>query len=290
MKLIVTGANGQLGSELKRLSGLHREHHFVFTDLPDLDLTNASEVKSLVSSEQADILINAAAYTAVDKAESDSETAFKVNRDSVGHLASACEESGTLMIHVSTDYVFDGKGHRPYKENDACAPVSAYGISKLEGERELLRVAKRSVILRTSWLYSAYGHNFVKTMLRLGKERGEVSVVNDQIGSPTNARDLAQAIMDMLPKCSGLGTNECFHFTNSGVASWYDFALAIFELAGIPCVVTPIPTEAYPTPAQRPFYSVMDNAKIRSYFDLHILPWRESLKDCLLELSTGDKS
>lgn len=281
MKILVAGANGQLGSEIRNLASGYPAYEFFYTDFPDIDLTDQRSVDALIEKGGFEFIINCAAYTAVDKAETDMESAFKVNRDGVRYLAAAANRTNAFLIHISTDYVFDGQAHQPYKEDEPTEPVSAYGITKLEGEKEVFRNTERAIIIRTSWLYSSYGNNFVRTMLRLGRERGEVSVVSDQLGSPTCAYDLAKAILDIIPKCVGFSHPEIFHYAGQGVISWYDFALAIFELSGITCRVNPILTKDYPTAARRPLYSVLDSSKIRSQFDLIIPDWRDSLQLCL---------
>lgn len=284
MKIFITGANGQLGSELKKLSAHYPGYEYVWSDLPELDLTDEKAVSDFISQIKPEVILNCAAYTAVDKAEHDAETAFRVNRDAVRFLAQSARKTNAFLVHISTDYVFDGTAAVPYKENDRTAPTGVYGISKLEGERELIRYAERAMIIRTSWLYSCYGHNFVRTMLRLGREKGEVNVVNDQFGCPTYAKDLAETILNILPKGIGISPPEIFHFCNQGITSWFEFAQAIFEISGIPCKVNPIATKDYPVAAKRPPFSALDTAKIRNYFGIEIRHWKESLKDCLQEM------
>ena len=268
---LITGSNGQLGSELKKLLP-----EAEFTDVHELDITDAEAVKDFVSSRKISTIINCAAYTAVDKAEDEPALARRINVDGPANLAA----SGAKIIHVSTDYVFDGCGHRPYKPEDDASPVSVYGKTKLEGEKKVLECAETAVIIRTAWLYSEFGNNFVKTMRCLGAEKESLNVVSDQIGTPTYAFDLAQAIVNILPQmCSE--KRGIYHFTNEGVSSWYDFAVEIMALSGLKCKVLPIPTEAYPTKAKRPFYSVLDKNKIKNTFNLDIPHWKESLKKCL---------
>jgi dTDP-4-dehydrorhamnose reductase len=285
--LLVTGANGQLGSELRDLAYSLPQHHFVFTDVGELDLTDGQAVQAAFAAQKFDFCINAAAYTAVDKAETDAETARRVNVQAVEHLAKACQAHQVVLLHISTDFVFDGQKNRPYTETDAAQPLGVYGQTKLEGELAALRLQPQTMIVRTAWLYSQHGANFLKTMLRLGRERGHLRVIADQVGTPTYARDLAAAIIDIVEvlgqkspaeRASLCGT---YHYSNEGVASWYDFAHAIFGLAGLPVALEPIPTSGYPTPAQRPAYSVMDKQKIKAAFGLSIPHWRDSLAKCL---------
>lgn len=279
-KVLVTGANGQLGSEIRVLVNSFPEMEFAFTDVAELDITNPEKVADFLASFQPDYLVNCAAYTNVDKAEIDQETATLLNATAVGILAEQSDKTGCKMIHISTDYVFDGKGPRPYKEDDPVAPQSAYGKTKLEGELLCLKNNPESVVIRTSWLYSAFGNNFVKTMLRLGNERPELGVIVDQIGTPTNAADLARAILTIISSVEiGDKTFQTgiYHYSNEGVASWYDFTKAIFDISGINCRVKPIASEEYPSPVQRPPYSVMNKSKIKLIFGLQIPHWRDSL-------------
>jgi dTDP-4-dehydrorhamnose reductase len=280
IKVLVTGSKGQLGSEINAISGKFPQINFSFTDVQELDITNASEVADFLKNFQPDFLINCAAYTAVDKAETDFETATLINSTAVGILAEQSAKVGCKIIHVSTDYVFDGKGPRPYREEDSVNPQSVYGKTKLQGELFCQKYNPNHIIIRTSWLYSAYGNNFVKTMLRLGNERPELGVIVDQIGTPTNAADLAMAILTIISRVeSGEKPFESgiYHYSNEGVASWYDFTKAIFEITGIDCLVKPITTEEYPSPVERPPYSVMNKSKIRLIFGLQISHWRDSL-------------
>ncbi len=282
INILVTGANGQLGSEINKISGRFPEMTFCFTDLAELDITNAAKVAQLMNTFKPDYLINCAAYTAVDKAETDLETATLLNATAVGILAEQSAKIACKMIHISTDYVFDGNGPRPYGEDHPVDPQSAYGRTKLEGEVLCRKFNPDSLIIRTSWLYSAFGNNFVKTMIRLGNERAELGVIADQIGSPTNAADLASAILTIIssaqqgkkPFIPGI-----YHYSNEGVASWYDFTKAIFEIAEINCLVKPIATEDYPSPVKRPAYSVMNKSKIKLIFELQIPHWRDSLTE-----------
>jgi len=283
-KILVTGAKGQLGSEINKISGQFAEMEYCFTDVAELDITNPEKVAELISEFQPEFLINCAAYTAVDKAETDLAVATLLNATAVGILADQSAKIGCKIIHVSTDYVFDGNGPRPYREDDPVDPQSAYGRTKLEGELLCQKFNPESLIIRTSWLYSAFGNNFVKTMVRLGNERSELGVIADQIGTPTNAADLASAILTII---SSVKSGEksfvagIYHYSNEGVASWYDFTKAIHEIAGISCKVLPIETKDYPLPAKRPFYSVMNKGKIKKEFGIEIPYWRDSLKDCI---------
>lgn len=268
--LLITGANGQLGTELKALLP-----DAFGVDMPDLDITDETAVKRFVDEHGVDTIVNCAAYTAVDKAEDEPEKCRAVNVDGVANLG----KSGAKVVHVSTDYVFDGLGHRPYVETDATNPVSVYGITKRDGEEALKSAADTCAIVRTAWLYSPFGNNFVKTMRRLGAERDGLNVVFDQIGTPTYAADLARAIVDLLPQIKD-GTKETYHFSNEGVCSWYDFAREIMKLSGLKCRVNAIESAQYPTKAKRPFYSVLNKAKIKS-MGINVPHWQESLEKCL---------
>lgn len=283
-KILVTGSNGQLGSELRVLSEAY-DAYFVFTDIQDLDITDKVAVQDFLVRQEITVIFNCAAYTAVDKAEEDFVTADKVNHVAVRYLAESAKLLGIKMIHVSTDYVFDGQSFLPYQEGDKTDPKSVYGMTKRAAEDAMVGLQiPNSVILRTSWVYSTFGNNFVRTMRRLGAEKDQINVISDQIGSPTYARDLAQCMLEILPKISNLET-EIYHFSNEGVSSWYDFAVAIMEISGLTCTVNPIPSSQYPTPAQRPFYSVLNKSKIKSHFGVEIPHWRNSLKDCISKLN-----
>jgi dTDP-4-dehydrorhamnose reductase len=281
MKILVTGSDGQLGSALRRLAGSYKDYIFTFTDISDLDLTDSSLMTSYLAEKNPDILINCAAYTAVDKAESETMQAIAVNATVPGEIARICAERGIRLIHISTDYVFDGRSFSPYKESDPVNPISVYAKSKLEGETLIRKQSVKGIIIRTSWLYSEYGQNFVKTILKKGKELGKLRVVYDQVGGPTYAGDLAGAILDILPEVAITGSMEVYHYANEGVASWYDFAHAIIEISGMACVLEPVGTPAYPTPAARPSYSVFDKTKFKVRFGIAIPYWRTSLKMCL---------
>jgi dTDP-4-dehydrorhamnose reductase len=287
--VLVTGANGQLGSELRELVSLENTTgHFFFSDKEELDITNEADIQNFVVKNNITDIINCAAYTAVDKAEDDELNADRINHLAVKYLATIAKEKNLSLIHISTDYVFDGTNYRPYIETDPTAPNSVYGSTKLAGEKALQSIKpSRSIIIRTSWVYSSYGANFVKTMLRLGKERDSLGVIFDQVGTPTYAKDLAQAILDILPQLSSKHASddvEIYHYSNEGVCSWYDFATAIFELSSIECKVNPIETIEYPTPAKRPHYSLLNKRKIKEEFELSIPYWKDGLVRCLKEL------
>jgi dTDP-4-dehydrorhamnose reductase len=281
--ILITGAKGQLGSELEVLYAQYPEFNFIPTDVDTLDLTQKEEVTKIVQDKKIDYIVNCAAYTAVDKAEDDVELCYKINRDAVKNLAEAAKGKARI-IHVSTDYVFDGRAATPYKETDVPNPQSVYGKSKREGEEALIAICPESIIIRTAWLYSIYGNNFVKTMLRLGKERPELNVVYDQKGTPTYAADLAQAILSIIVYTEKGKTfhSGIYHYSNEGITTWFDFTEKILQLAGInDCTVHPIPTDQYPTKATRPMYSVLDKTKIKKTFDIIVPEWELSLKKCI---------
>ncbi len=282
-QILVTGCKGQLGNEIQLLAPKYAETcHFFFTDKEELDITNRKAVYAFIEQNHISIVINCAAFTAVDKAEDNAELCDLLNHVAPGYLAEAVASVGGSMIQVSTDYVFDGTGCTPYKEDDATNPQTVYGRTKLAGEESVIRSCAGSMVIRTAWLYSTFGNNFVKTMIRLGKERDALGVVFDQIGSPTYARDLARSIMQIVDKGIIPGV---YHFTNEGVCSWYDFTRAIHRLEGIDsCKVSPIHTEDYPVPAQRPNYSVLDKSKIKETFGIDIRWWEDALKECIKEL------
>ena len=278
--ILVTGANGQLGNEMRNLSSTDPANRYLFTDVQELDITDLARVQAFLSENTVDYIVNCAAYTAVDKAESDIELCRKINAFAVENLAKASAAIGARMIHVSTDYVYSGTHYMPYVESDAVAPTSVYGVTKLEGEQLLLAANPASVILRTSWLYSPYGNNFVKTILRLGREREKLSVVFDQVGTPTYAADLAAAIVTILNAPEFIP--GIYNFSDEGVCSWYDFTLTIHRMAGIDtCRVSPIDTADYPSAATRPFYSVMNKKKIKATYGVKIPHWEESLQKCI---------
>lgn len=269
-----------MGNEMRNLSGNDRANRYIFTDVQELDITDPARVQVFLSENAVDFVVNCAAYTAVDKAESEIELCRKINAFAVENLAKASAATGAKMIHVSTDYVYSGTHYMPYVESDAVAPTSVYGVTKLEGEQLLLAANPASVILRTSWLYSPYGNNFVKTMLRLGREREKLSVVFDQVGTPTYAADLAAAIVTILNAPEFVP--GIYNFSNEGVCSWYDFTLTIHRMAGIDtCRVSPIDTADYPSAATRPFYSVMNKKKIKATYGVEIPHWEESLQKCI---------
>ncbi|HEX5329490.1 dTDP-4-dehydrorhamnose reductase [Sulfuricurvum sp.] len=282
--ILVTGANGQLGSEIQKLSLDYPHYTFRFADRTILDLSDLSATEDFFENNRFDVIINCAAYTAVDKAESESDLADALNHRFVSTLAKIAKQHRTKLVHISTDYVYEGKNHRPYTETDPTNPQGVYGKTKCDGEKAILDVSpKNTIILRTSWVYSGYGNNFVKTMLRLGRERDSLGVIFDQVGTPTYAHDLAAAILEVLPLIDNQAP-EIYHYSNEGVASWYDFAKAIFELSGVACHVNPITTDQYPTPASRPHYSVLNKSKFKADFSIPIPYWRDSLKSCLKAL------
>lgn len=288
MKLLITGAYGQLGNEIKALSENYKECDFLFTDADTLDITDSNAVFGFLNENKPDFVINCAAYTAVDKAETEMEAANRINAVAPGIIANAAKQIGAKMMHVSTDYVFGGKAFRPLTETDDVNPRGVYAKSKLAGEQNCIKENPDSVIIRTSWLYSAFGNNFLKTMLRLGKERSSLNVVFDQTGTPTYAADLAEAILKIVlisKKEPARYVPGVYHYSNEGVASWYDFAKMIFEISGIDCKVFPILSEAFPTPVKRPEYSVLDKSKIKNTFGMEIPFWVDSLKLCIAKIS-----
>lgn len=270
-KVLITGANGQLGKELQKLLP-----DAFLTDVGTLDITNLDAVKSFVVNNHIETIINCAAYTAVDKAEDEPKTAAQINTLGPENLA----KTGCRIVHISTDYVFDGYGYKPYAESDAANPLSVYGKTKLAGEKAVLDNAKTAIVIRTAWMYSAFGNNFVKTIRRLGNEKEQLNVVCDQIGTPTFAGDLALAIVAILPQMDD-DNKGIYHYTNEGVCSWYDFAREIAELSGLGLQIIPIPSSAYPSKVQRPFYSVLDKTKIKETFKIEIPHWKDGLKKCL---------
>ena len=284
MKILITGCNGQLGNEMQLLEKENPQHIYFNTDVAELDITDEAAILQFVNENEIDGIVNCAAYTAVDKAEDNQELCQKLNATAPEYLAKAIEQRGGWMIQVSTDYVFDGTNHKPYTEDDPVCPNSTYGRTKLAGEQAVQTACQRSMIIRTAWLYSTFGNNFVKTMIRLGQERPELGVIFDQIGTPTYARDLAVAIFAAINQGIVPGI---YHFSNEGVISWYDFTKAIHRLAGITsCHVRPLHTAEYPTPAARPHYSVLDKTKIKEVYHLEIPYWEESLEVCVNKLLT----
>ena len=281
MNILVTGANGQLGREIQRLSAVS-PNNYTFTDVAELNVTDAGAVRQAVAQTRAEVIVNCAAYTNVERAEEDEEAADRLNRGAAENLARAAEANGATLIHVSTDYVFDGTAHTPYREDTAPSPLGAYGRTKLAGERAVMASGCRYLIFRTAWLYSEYGHNFLKTMLRLTSERDTLQVVFDQIGTPTYAGDLALAIFSIIESERYAGNEGVYHFTDEGVCSWYDFATEIAAAAGHDsCRIIPCHTSEFPTKAARPAYSVLDKSKIKETFGLEIPHWRESMLYCL---------
>lgn len=284
-RILITGANGQLGNEMRVLSEEYPEHAYFFTDVAELDICNEQAVMDFVKANGIHTIVNCAAYTAVDNAEDHVESCTRLNADAVGYLAKSAEANGAEFIQISTDYVFDGTAHVPYQETDPTCPESVYGSTKLEGERNALAYCSRAMVIRTAWLYSTFGNNFVKTMIRLGKERDSLGVIFDQIGTPTYARDLARAIFEAIRQGVVPGV---YHFSNEGVCSWYDFTKAIHRLAGITtCQVKPLHTSEYPAKAKRPHYSVLDKSKIKATYGVEVPYWMESLEECIEALSDG---
>jgi len=283
INILVTGSKGQVGSELQALKNDYN-YNFFFTDRNSLDITNKKDIENFIQENSINIIINAAAYTAVDKAEEDIENADRVNHLATKYLAEIAKEKNIKLIHISTDYVFDGENFKPYTEDDTTNPNGVYGTTKLAGEDAMKTInPKNSIIIRTSWVYSSYGANFVKTMLRLGKERDSLGVIYDQVGTPTCARDLAKAILDIIPNIK----NEkvaIYNYSNEGLLSWYDFAKEIMKMAKIDCQINPIETKEYPTPAKRPHYSLLNKAKIKKKFNITIPYWKDSLEECLKTL------
>ena len=282
--ILISGKNGQLGKELQDIASSYSNFEFIFFDKEELNIADTDLLKNLFQKFKPVFFINCAAYTAVDKAETEKEKAYLINAEAVGKIAEQCYLHKTKLIHISTDYVFDGKGKQPYNVNDITDPVNYYGYTKLEGERLALKNNSNTIILRTSWVYSKYGNNFVKTMLRLMNERKEINVVNDQFGSPTYAKDLAEVIMLIVNSQQSTVNGQrsgIYHFSNDGIISWFDFAFAIKEIKLLNCDINPIPTAAYPTPANRPSYSAFNKTKIVSAFNINLKNWKESLQECL---------
>jgi dTDP-4-dehydrorhamnose reductase len=284
MRVLITGSNGQLGSEIRELAANYKKVDFVFKDIPGLDICNFNLLQLFIVENNINAVINCAAYTAVDKAEEETIIAKKVNYEGVLNIVNALQAVNGKLIHVSTDYIFDGNHFLPYKESDPVSPIGVYGETKRAGELAVINSDLDSIVIRTSWLYSAYGNNFVKTMLRLGNEKENLGVIFDQVGTPTYARDLAKTCLDILCGDSSVNISKngnLYHFSNEGVTSWYDFAISIMELGGANCKVKPIQTKDYPTLAKRPQYSVLNKSKIKTDFKIEIPYWRDSLKDCI---------
>ena len=281
--VLVTGSSGQVGNEIKAISSDY-SYNFFFTDRNNIDITSKDSIKEFCKTNNINVIINCAAYTAVDKAQSDEINADLINRKAVKKLALVSQELNIKLIHISTDYVFDGKNFKPYCEEFQTNPQSIYGKTKLDGENEMRDInPKNSIIIRTSWVYSYYGNNFVKTMLRLGKEKEELGVIFDQIGTPTYAKDLAKIILDIVPQIDNQKV-EIYNYSNEGVLSWYDFAKEIMKMAKLNCKINPIETYQYPTPAKRPHYSLLNKNKIKSTFNIEIPYWKDGLDDCLRRL------
>jgi dTDP-4-dehydrorhamnose reductase len=287
MKILITGSKGQLGNELRELSGEFPQFNFLYTDVEELDITDLTKVDEFFAVNKPEVVINCAAYTAVDKAESDGTLAYLINATAVGILAKAAANNNALLVHISTDYVFDGNSFSPYQESDKTNPVSVYARTKFDGEQAVNIFSSKAIIIRTSWLYSAFGNNFVKTILKYGKERGLLNIVADQVGTPTYANDLARAILNIIPEAVNSPGVEIYHYSNEGVASWYDFAKAIIEFSGIECKINPIGTKDYPLPATRPLYSILCKTKFKEKFTLEIPYWRDSIKQCMQRMGVS---
>lgn len=285
-KILITGCNGQLGNEIRDIAD-KTPFSFTYTDVAELDITDINAIDSLFAATPFDYVVNCAAYTNVNKAESEEDIAYKINAVAPENLAKVCAKYNSTFIHVSTDYVFDGNACQPYSESDSVCPQSAYGRTKLAGETLALKACQNTIILRTAWLYSEYGNNFVKTMMRLGTEKDELSVVFDQVGTPTYAGDLAQTILSIIKKIEN-GDKETvpgiYHFSNEGVCSWYDFTKEIHYLANITCNVRPIESKDFPSPAKRPFYSVLNKQKIKETYSIDVPYWKDSLALCIKNL------
>ena len=290
MNILITGSNGQLGSEIKDLVTNYKNFNFFFMDLPELNICKSEELNTFIVDQNINTVINCAAYTAVDKAEKDEHTAQKVNSEGVLNLVNALKKVNGKLIHISTDYVFDGNHSQPYKESDPVSPVGVYGETKRAGELAVLNSSIDALVIRTSWMYSVYGNNFLKTMLKLGHDKDELGVIFDQVGTPTNASDLAKTCLDILAYSKEANINSkgnLYHYSNEGVTSWYDFSKAIMELGSIDCKIRPIETKDYPTTAKRPHYSVLNKSKIKIDFNIQIPNWRDSLDKCIEKLKSN---
>jgi dTDP-4-dehydrorhamnose reductase len=288
MNILVTGSNGQLGSEIKDLAASYASFSFFFMDLPELDICDSAQLEVYFTENKINIVINCAAYTAVDKAEEDEIIAEKVNSGGVLNLVNAVAKVNGKLIHISTDYVFDGNHFFPYQEADPVSPIGVYGKTKRAGELAVINSDTDSIVIRTSWLYSSYGNNFVKTMMRLGSGKESLGVIFDQIGTPTYAGDLAKTCLEIITGVNSVkisNNGNLYHYSNEGVASWYDFAISIMELGGVNCKVKPIQTKDYPTLAKRPHFSVLNKSKIKNDFEIEIPYWRDSLALCILKLN-----
>jgi len=284
VRILITGSKGQLGNEIRVLTEDYPDFDFIYTDVDELDITDQLKVEAFFVANKPEVIINCAAYTAVDKAESNEAMANLINATAVENLSKSAALVDALMVQVSTDYVFDGKSYLPYSESDETNPQSVYGRTKLAGENAVFKYASKGLILRTAWLYSAFGNNFVKTMTKYGIEREELNVVYDQVGTPTYARDLAKAILDIIPSALQHSGTELFHYSNEGVASWYDFAKIIIAFSGINCNIKPIRTKDYPLPAPRPAFSVLSKSKIKDTYEIKIPYWSDSVKECIQRL------
>ncbi|MFL2612350.1 MAG: dTDP-4-dehydrorhamnose reductase [Flavobacteriaceae bacterium] len=287
MRILITGSNGQLGSEIESIYSTYKNIECIFKDLPELDICDAYSLNALIIDERINAVINCAAYTAVDEAEENIEIARRVNATGVSNLIEALDKVNGKLIHISTDYVFDGNNSQPYRESDQVCPIGVYGETKRAGELAVINSEIDAIVIRTSWLYSAFGNNFLKTMLRLGRDNESLNVISDQIGTPTYAKNLAKTCLDILlisdsERISKKG--KIYHYSNKGVASWYDFAVLIMELAELKCKINPIQTKDYPTSAKRPHYSVLSKKKIKTDFKVDIPNWKESLKECIIKL------
>jgi len=288
MRVLITGSNGQLGSEIKELAFEYENLECIFKDLPELDICDTDALNTFIIDQHINAVINCAGYTAVDKAEENPKIAEQVNSKGVLNLVNALEKVDGKLIHISTDYVFDGNHSQPYNESDSVSPIGVYGETKRAGELAVLNSSIDALVIRTSWLYSAYGNNFVKTMLRIGNEKKSIQVVSDQKGTPTYAKDLAKTCLDILSDASSTNLSKkgsLYHYSNEGVTSWYDFATAIMEISNIDCKVISIETKDYPTQARRPMYSVLDKSKIKSDFKVTIPHWRDSLANCIKKIN-----
>jgi dTDP-4-dehydrorhamnose reductase len=288
MKVLITGSNGQLGSEIKELASEYENLECIFKDLPELDICDTDALNTFIIDQHINAAINCAGYTVVDKAEENPEIAEQVNSKGVLNLVNALKKVDGNLIHISTDYVFDGNHSKPYKESDPVRPIGVYGQTKRAGELAVLNSSIDALVIRTSWLYSAYGNNFVKTMLRLGNDKESIQVVSDQKGTPTYAKDLAKTCLDILSDASSTNLSKkgsLYHYSDEGVTSWYNFATAIMEIGNIDCKVIPIETKDYPTQARRPLYSVLDKSKIKSDFKVTIPHWRDSLTNCIKKIN-----
>lgn len=291
MKILITGANGQLGNELRLLSGNRPQDQFTFVDIEEMDLGTDEAIEQYFEGKGFDFVIHCAAYTAVDKAEDDQSLAFRINADAVKAIASICKRKSMRMIHISTDYVFAGNGNAPISEDETPSPLSVYGASKLAGERHVLDILDNAYVIRTAWVYSSFGKNFVKTISKLARERATLSVVNDQIGSPTYAGDLASAILQIVDKIkAGLDRPGIYHYSNEGAISWFDFAWFIVDYERLACHVQPIPSASYPTRAIRPQFSVLDKQKLKNVFGIEVPHWYASLRRCLVSLKEQNVS